>query len=804
MAVAILGAGPSGLYLAAKLWKAGVKDIVLIDPRANEYVRPGHILNTVFEKAEKGVGQKLRSNTNTAHIKDLERALYKYVESSGISIQRGTFLRFSEEKKGIIITLETGEEKFIACEYAFDCTGAKRALVHAVNARVKPEDPKPFEIVPVTKDVTVKNHLLAYVKMNSLEMTEVNYIDHAGFKLGSKTSLDFAHAMEAFRKLGWREMGYPRCYGMEFGKSKICLYLEAPDNLPENKKAEWLQAVLAYETENPDISFQFVKDSQKYKYKPRFTTFEIDPKQLKQFCYQKTGLPCVITQGDTQIDPNYFLAHGIEDSFERIDKTISCLLIDDGKIIYFDKETFEKQMVKSLIKHRNALIEHYEERQEYFLGWLLNSRLYYEKAIKVTLNPETRVLFKTRLAEICARLAYHDAVDIIDKLKGFNGGISFTSYPPAEVMAQLVKARKLFEQANRELPPMFKNEQEDTKLQLARLAGYFKEFGNHLYSQAAFVKALEAYQHVIDISKMGFVDMQTLISLYSSMIFTHRKLNQPLVAIRMACKILGEKEVNEMMRKKILFNAICAAIDAIEGMDGNNIKDVCREIEQLQELCSRNEDFIEEPLQVEFSKGLEKVKYFLRDLAKQFLERGDFAAAAEYNEKVLMIANKETKKSQITSVAGAVDDLIASGKTHLASGKFALALVAYEDALLMHRSSTKSNDRELEGNLVAEIVCIYRKLNRTVEAFPVAIPLLELALSTDIKKKILFTLIKGAAEVIKSTSNPPQNISKQIEKLCLKHGDFIEQNLEKSLRAELECITASITSENNKAPKPLF
>lgn len=72
----IIGGGPIGLYLAYKLHKAKVKNIIIFDPRTGEYVRPGHVNLENFIKLERALG-KTEFSTRFGHIKDFERALYK-------------------------------------------------------------------------------------------------------------------------------------------------------------------------------------------------------------------------------------------------------------------------------------------------------------------------------------------------------------------------------------------------------------------------------------------------------------------------------------------------------------------------------------------------------------------------------------------------------------------------------------------------------------------------------------------------------------------------------------------------------
>ena len=85
----IIGAGPAGLYTAIKLRKAGVKDVVVYDPRAGDYTRPGHLNRNVFARAQDGLGFDFWSGDKVGHIKDLERALYKEAQRLGIRLNRG-------------------------------------------------------------------------------------------------------------------------------------------------------------------------------------------------------------------------------------------------------------------------------------------------------------------------------------------------------------------------------------------------------------------------------------------------------------------------------------------------------------------------------------------------------------------------------------------------------------------------------------------------------------------------------------------------------------------------------------------
>ena len=53
----IIGVGPAGLFTAIKLKKEGVDDLIVLDPRAGVYTRPGHLNINVFRSAEIGIDE---------------------------------------------------------------------------------------------------------------------------------------------------------------------------------------------------------------------------------------------------------------------------------------------------------------------------------------------------------------------------------------------------------------------------------------------------------------------------------------------------------------------------------------------------------------------------------------------------------------------------------------------------------------------------------------------------------------------------------------------------------------------------
>lgn len=231
----IVGGAAFGLYLAIQLHRAGVRDMVVIDPRADCYTRPGHLDDDVFERAEAGIQYRLEGWRSQAisHIKDIERALYHVARSLGIAIETKTFIGFADEErdgcKGLCVH-ENGVDSIIPSEYVFDCTGTKRALVDAVNALY--DVSLPFVTSAVVSNVRVKKHFLAYVCMNDHDATTlINYLVEQRLSMQTKKLLYFTRSMVKLRAFGWQEHSFPYYFATSFSNEKVGVYTEAPDTL---------------------------------------------------------------------------------------------------------------------------------------------------------------------------------------------------------------------------------------------------------------------------------------------------------------------------------------------------------------------------------------------------------------------------------------------------------------------------------------------------------------------------------------------------------------------------------------------
>lgn len=498
----IIGAGPAGLYTAIKLAKAGIRDLVLYDPRAGVYTRPGHVNGSAFTAAAEGTGTEidpsLMRGTRVGHIKDLERALYAEVVRLGITIDRRRFVKLSIDRAtpGLIVADGEGTEEFISADYIFDCTGTKRQVIHAVNA-VFSADP-PFKFISIT-DVPVSRHFIAYVKVPNSELSRLpNSLLHynAPSSLLS-SSLIFARNIVKLRNLGWNELKFPRAYNISFGeksgKHKICLYLHAPDGLTREHYDLWVKTVLECYTPL-SINYERLPDS-----KPRFLSFDVKAEMLDKPSFVKTGWPTIIPLGDAQIDFDYALGHGIEDGMHRIDTLLEHMVIDTGKIDSFDNEKYFVAIQQSLRNHRDAMIDEANKIREHFEHELSLASIAFQRALETTDVLEEKSVFRSILREIDGRLSLIKART--EFIKNHNAANELI-VKPSTMSRKLEKLRYIHTQlltAQATIPASFSKEHKDILSLLPYLAGSYKTLGNTLLENGRYSEATEAYKKALEI-----------------------------------------------------------------------------------------------------------------------------------------------------------------------------------------------------------------------------------------------------------------------------------------------------------------
>ena len=397
MYLIVVGAGPAGLYTAIKLRKAGIRDLVVYDPRAKEYIRPGHLNKNVFEKVEEGIDKKFWLGQD-GHIKELERILYAEARALGIAVEKKYFkgLHPDPDHPGILIADNEHSKAYpVEADYVFDCTGASRAVVHALNRMSL--DP-PLKLKAFT-ELPVSNHMLAYVKMSKPLFEQFTEAEQAINGLQKDiNALSFAQSIVKLSALGWNALQFPRCYGVSFGKEKICLYLQAPVHLAAKDRDQWLQTVL--ECYLFPIHYVHLPSSKKYAYKPRITTFHVSANALEKVSYKAMDLPTIIALGDAQIDSDYYLAHGIYNGVSRINALFDVMKIQEGRIVHFDSTEYQTAIKELLHEHKSAIIIQAMQQRRSFYFAIRPARKNLELAILQSCDEHEKTAFKTILEKI--------------------------------------------------------------------------------------------------------------------------------------------------------------------------------------------------------------------------------------------------------------------------------------------------------------------------------------------------------------------------------------------------------------------
>lgn len=562
--VVIIGAGPIGLYLAYKLKRAGIKNVVICDPRAGTYIRSGHLNSSLFEQLENKLQQPLW-NKDIGHIKDFERILFNQVSQLNVTIEKKKFVRFHDDprKKGVIVISQDGQEELIECEYAFDCTGSKRAVIQKL---VETDSSIPFTLKPISNEVNVVNHFIAYVNMNhsDLDIIAKAHSDREPLGYSVKHPLQQARIFERLHALGWQQFAFPWCYGAPFGTNKACLYVQCPDHLPEELYALWLNTVIDIQSNSTVAAVTPVPPSKKTGIAKSYGLFAVNPMELEQVSFEGKNLPVVIAMGDSQIDPLYYLAHGIRDGLERVDAFVESIVVLNNNIAYFNGQDYKQDIAPLLKKHRDAIKVHYHDQAMHFETQLYTAHEVYDQAIKHTPSLEERLLLEDRLKQIQGRISLLKAIKLLNKYSDAVGKIVIPNNQLYDVHNALISSFNFLIEAKNKLPANWAAKEELPK-HLIRLAAGLKELGNQYVNQLQskeaihiYNKALEVLEHLYQRENVAIVEL----TIYSNLIITLRKLNRPTDVIALARKALtisSEDPDVSRLKNKIMYNLIQSA-----------------------------------------------------------------------------------------------------------------------------------------------------------------------------------------------------------------------------------------------------
>ncbi|MBA4697610.1 MAG: FAD-dependent oxidoreductase [Legionella sp.] len=342
--VVIVGAGPAG-YCAALRFKHAGLDVTLVDSRVGQYTRPGALsaktiqiltqeLRCIFPqkyRADSMPLQKLDTNGNSLlfQIKDLERALSEHAKELGIPIIP---MNVKGMKENTLI-FDDGDE--LAADLIIDATGYKRAIISFMNAQaLEKQTPQlPFEekTVPLPSlnsdpDSVLNpapNNLIAYVKI---------HIPGKDFSFKSDKDLLIEKKKEAVdslqKKFNWIHKGTPYFNAMPVGKDKFVVYMEAPNDLTEANKTEWLEDICKlYIAE--DVKLEYLPLSKKYgEKKVHIRTFTVALNQVNP--YYKANNFCVLPVGDALCKTDYRKGLSLSMTIAKIAALLSSGITKEG------------------------------------------------------------------------------------------------------------------------------------------------------------------------------------------------------------------------------------------------------------------------------------------------------------------------------------------------------------------------------------------------------------------------------------------------------------------------------------------
>ncbi len=577
--ICIVGGGPGGLsaaiYLRKKLDELGLNDIsiTVIDPRLDEYTRPGLIDQVRFFDLSDNLGETVapsKTGIGMGHIKDIERSLYAIAQSLNIKFEKASFEGF--EGKAIRIKTTNGEEKTLPCDVVLDATGPKRAVVN----EVKKVEPNSFHIQPID-NAPVKDHLIAYVKISKYDRSAVSFAKH--FAQSMSTALH-VQTLEEIRAMGWQGFVAPTFHFQLLHKDKVCFYVEIPPDLDPTKYEEWLKKVVVLNTGKTDFTFkQIPYDPDKNKAdkrKVRFGKFSVDPLKVEEDYCKGKDLPDVIPIADAKIEPDYRLGIGIETADEINKKLRDAFAVDpnNSKEFTIDFISFEEEIKNIIANHEEQISNYYAGKRDNLVKTLIEEKNNYAKVIKgsllslSSLHPSYRELVLS-----LASLLKRDAVDNLTNALNDDGTIKTDNYGLIQEEVAIEESIKVFERLLKMLP---KNSTELQLIQeeLKAIALKYKELGIEFYNRNKFGSSMRCYSKALSILQNNLSDSEqrNILILQSNCVVALCKAADYERAINLAddtLNILNQALMpdKDKLLSKIIFHKTVAMIHVAERLE---------------------------------------------------------------------------------------------------------------------------------------------------------------------------------------------------------------------------------------------
>ena len=464
----IVGAGLGGLYTANRLLNNGVnpENIVIIDPRSGLYTRPGHLSHQTFKLVNRHTRVNTDNHSSAHHIKELERIMYNELITKGVTFVNEPFIKLQqqseEQPKAVITQKDDGSHGIYPADFVFDCTGKDAHVACSVNSYLESNGlESAFKSKPLVEINPIPDHLVAQVIIPE-HYSLIDFIgNEATVPLNFKrfSSQKNIEAREKLQSLGWPYQAFPSFYTYpQSGTNKVCLYMEAPPDLPKEQQHAWIKLLLNIYSYGLVTDYSELKPSQKYDEKPRVLAFKSKPHLLNKVVFQSNDLPVVIVGFDAFKGFDYRLANGVNSGISCFELMMRHINIDDGRIQSIDSDAIEhdlfeyvnnqyKNRLVTLLSTRQTAIEH---GYEYF-----SDR--YNDAVEDLLQPSG--VKKKLFQSISGELAYQGALARFSKL-GSRDKSTVTS------LETLNNCLSLLIKASRRMPPSDTIAHHDTNAKL--------------------------------------------------------------------------------------------------------------------------------------------------------------------------------------------------------------------------------------------------------------------------------------------------------------------------------------------------
>lgn len=420
--IIIVGAGLGGLYTANRLINNGVapEHILLIDPRAGNYTRPGHLATSIFKQVNRYTGIKTDAHSSAHHIKELERQMYNALKARHVTFVTERFVALQQETehqdKAVITSKEDGSQSIYSTDFVFDCTGTHACVAQAVNDYQQQNGFEPvFHSKPLSPDNAIPHHLIAQVSLHDhtvlIDFLPANrYGQTEPWHYQRATAQKNITTREQLRALGWFYETFPTFHSFsQKNTHKICLYMETPPDLSVEQQSAWIKLLLNIYSNAALTDYTELEPSKKYAKKPRIIAFKNLPHQLNRATFQSEELPVIIIGFDALKGFDYRLADGVSSGIECCEYVLKHSTIIDGQIHHIALDAIEHALQNYIEDvHKVNLIEllHYR-KQAIQNGYGYFGDVYAKAAEELPLSEHTQRRHHLSLA---GEMAYQSSI----------------------------------------------------------------------------------------------------------------------------------------------------------------------------------------------------------------------------------------------------------------------------------------------------------------------------------------------------------------------------------------------------------